>query len=142
MLGVFEAEAVGYLGDGFPCRKPVLGKLDDELADMVARRVPSRLLDDIAEVIGGHAELVGAILHCGQAKGILEAVFEIVAQQTVEADEDVGVLNLAGDELAVVETLAEVECQFDVATCPVPRVSDASGRPGCRAPLRSCAGPR
>ena len=65
MLGVFEAEAVGYLGDGFPCRKPVLGKLDDELADVVARRVAGGFLDDIAEVIGGHAQFVGAILHGG-----------------------------------------------------------------------------
>ena len=97
------------MGDGFPCRQPVLGKLDDELADVVARRVSGRLLDDIAEIVGRHAELVGAILHCGQAKGILEAVLEIVAEQAVEADEDVGVLYLPGDELAVVETLAEVE---------------------------------
>ena len=54
MLGIFEAEAVGYLRDGFPCRKAVLGKLDDEPTDVAARRVPSRLFNDIAEVIGGH----------------------------------------------------------------------------------------
>ena len=115
MLGIFEAEAVGHLGDGFPCRKPVLGKLDDELADVVARRVAGGFLDDIAEVVGGHAELVGTILHGGQAEGQLELVLEIVAEQAVEVDKDVGVLNLSGDELAVVETLAEVERQFDVA---------------------------
>ena len=96
------------MGDGLPCRQPVLGKLDDEPTDVAARRVPSRLLDDIAEIVGRHAELVCTILHCGQAKGILEAVFEIVAEQAVEADEDVGVLDLPGDELAVVEPLAEV----------------------------------
>ena len=33
----------------------------------------------------------------------------------VETDENVGVLYLAGQELAVVEPLAEVEHQFDVA---------------------------
>ena len=114
MLGVFESETVRYLGDGLPCRKAVLGKLDDELADVAARRVTGRLLDDIAEVVGRHAELVGAILHGGQGVGQLELVLEVVAQQAVEADEDVGVLNLAGDELAVVEALAEVEHQFDV----------------------------
>ena len=47
VLGIFEAEAVGDLGDGFPCRQPVLGKLDDELADVVARRVSGGFLDDI-----------------------------------------------------------------------------------------------
>ena len=47
MLGIFEAEAVGDLGDGFPCRKAVLGKLDDEPTDVVARRVAGGLLDDI-----------------------------------------------------------------------------------------------
>ena len=47
MLGIFEAEAVGHLGDGFPCRKAVLGKLDDELADVAARRVTGGFLDDI-----------------------------------------------------------------------------------------------
>ena len=115
MLGIFEAEAVGDLGDGFPCRQTVLGKLDDELTDVAACRVPGRLLDDIAEVVGGHTELVGTILHSGQAEGQLELVLEIVTEQAVEADEDVGVLYLPGDELAVVETLAEVERQFDVA---------------------------
>ena len=115
VLGIFEAEAVGHLRNGFPCCKAVLGKLDDELADVVARRVAGGLLDDIAEIVGGHTQFVGAILHGGQAEGQLEFVLEIVAQQAVEADEDVGVLNLAGDELAVVETLAEIERQFDVA---------------------------
>ena len=47
VLGIFEAEAVGDLGDGFPCRKAVLGKLDDEPTDVVARRVAGGLLDDI-----------------------------------------------------------------------------------------------
>ena len=92
MLGIFETEAVGYLGNGFPRRKAVLGKLDDKLADMVARRVAGGFLDDIAEVIGGHAQLVGAILHGGQAEGQLELVLEIIAQQAVEADKNVGVL--------------------------------------------------
>ena len=61
---------------------------------MAARRVAGGLLDDIAEIVGRHTELVCAILHGGQAEGILEAVFEIVAEQAVEADEDVGVLDL------------------------------------------------
>ena len=47
MLGIFEAEAVGHLGDGFPCRQPVLGKPDDEPTDVVARRVAGGFLDDI-----------------------------------------------------------------------------------------------
>ena len=47
MLGIFEAETVGHLGDGFPCRKAVLGKLDDEPTDVAARRVSGGLLDDI-----------------------------------------------------------------------------------------------
>ena len=44
---IFEAEAVGHLGDGFPCRKAVLGKLDDEPTDVAARRVAGGFLDDI-----------------------------------------------------------------------------------------------
>ena len=47
VLGIFEAEAVGHLGDGFPCRKAVLGKPDDEPTDVVARRVSGGFLDDI-----------------------------------------------------------------------------------------------
>ena len=150
MLGIFEAEAVGDLGDGFPCRQPVFGKLDDEPTDVAARRVPGGLFNDIAEVVGRHAELVGAILHGGQAEGQLELVLVITPQQAVEADEDVGVFYLAGDELAVVESLAEVERQFDrewrfearPVSFPVPRESGASGRRGCRAPRWSCAGLR
>ena len=45
----------------------------------------------------------------------MKLVLEIVAEQVVETDEDVGVLNLSGDELTVVKPLAEVERQFDVA---------------------------
>ena len=153
MLGIFEAEAVGYLGNGFPCRQAVLGKLDDELADVVARRVAGGFLDDIAKIIGRHTELVGAILHGRQAEGQLEFVLKIVAQQTVEADEDVGVLNLSGNKLSVVEPLAEVERQFDISprgwrsearqvSLRVPPASGASVRPGCRAHHRSCAGLR
>ena len=82
---------------GYPCRQPVLGKLDDELADVVARRVSGGLLDDIAEVIGGHAQFVGAILHGGQTEGQLELVLEILTEQEVEADKDVGVLYLSGN---------------------------------------------
>ena len=115
MLGILEAEAVGHLGDGFPGGKTVFGKLDDELADVAARRVPCRLFDDISEIVGRHAEFVGAILHGGQAEGKLELVLEIIAKQAVEADEDVGVLNLSGNKLSVVEPLAEVERQFDIA---------------------------
>ena len=72
-------------------------------------------VNDIAEVVGRHTQLVGAILHGGQAEGQLELVLEILTEQAVEADKNVGVLYLSGDELAVVETLAEVECQFYVA---------------------------
>ena len=43
MLGVLKAEAVGYLGDGFSCRQPVFGKLDDEPTDVAARCVAGRL---------------------------------------------------------------------------------------------------
>lgn len=81
MLGIFEAKTVGHLGDVFPCRQPVFGKLDDKLANVVARRVPGRLLDDIAEVVGRHTQLVGAILHGGQAEDILFILFPIKPTQ-------------------------------------------------------------
>ena len=108
VLGIFEAESVGHLGDGFSCCQPVFGKLNDELANVAACRIAGRLLDDITEIVGRHTQLVGAILYGGQTEGHLEFILEIVAEQPVEADEDIGVLYLSGDELAVVETLAEV----------------------------------
>ena len=79
MLGILEAEVVGHLGDGFSGGKTVLGKLDDELADVVACRVPGRFFDYIAEIVGRHAQFVGAVLHGGQTEGQLEFVLEIVA---------------------------------------------------------------
>ena len=52
MLGIFEAEAVRHLGDGFSRRQPVFGKLDDEPADVVAcRRVPVGASEIAAVVI-------------------------------------------------------------------------------------------
>ena len=115
VLGILEAEPVGHLGYGFAGSQSVLGKPDDEPADMIAGRVACGLLDDVTEIIGRQTQLVGAILYGRQTEGKLQPVLEIIPKQTLETDENVGVLYLAGQELAVVEPLAEIKHQFDVA---------------------------
>lgn len=47
-------------------------------------------------------------------RGKLDFLFVVIAQELVELHEHVRVDQLAGDELAVVETLAKVQHQFDV----------------------------
>lgn len=47
-------------------------------------------------------------------RGKLDFLLVVIAQELVELHEHVRVDQLAGDELAVVETLAEVQHQFDV----------------------------
>ena len=115
MLGVFEAEPVRYLRHGFTGSKPVLGKLDNEPVDMVACRIPGCLFFHVPEIVGRHAQLVRAVLHGRQAVGELEPILEVAAEQAVETDQDVGVLDFTGNELMVVETLAEIEGQLDIS---------------------------
>lgn len=45
----------------------------------------------------------------------LEPILEVAAEQAVETDQDVGVLDFTGNELTVVETLAEIEGQLDIS---------------------------
>ena len=115
MLRVFETEAVGYLRDGFPGGKPVFRHLDNEASNMVARRISRSLFYHISEIVGRHAQFVGAVLDGRHTECQLELVFEIVAEQPVEADEYVRVFYLPGHELAVVESPAEIQYQLYVA---------------------------
>ena len=52
MLGIFKAESVGYLRYGFARCQSVLGQPDDESTDVIACRIASGFLDDVAEIIG------------------------------------------------------------------------------------------
>ena len=115
VLGILETEPVRHLRHGFTGCQSILGKPDDKPTDVVAGRISGGLLDDITEIIGRQAQLVRTILHGRQTEGELQFVLEIVTKQTVETDENVGILHLAGQELPVVEPLAEVKHQFDVA---------------------------
>ncbi len=109
MLGILEAQVVGGIGDGFACGKLVLGELDDVVADMLAGGLARGLLDEVAEVVGAHAELVGAILHRRKPQLILSLLVVVIPQQGIETLQEVVVLQLSGQELAVVEPLAIVE---------------------------------
>lgn len=115
VLRILESEAVGHLRDAFAGGESVLGKLDHEPADVVAGRISGRLFDDVAEVVGRKTQPIGAVLDGGQSEGQLEPLLVIVGKQLVEADQNVGIFDPAGLELAVVEALAEVEHQSDVA---------------------------
>ena len=89
VLGILESETVGHLGDGLSGGQSVLGQADNKPTDVAARRLPGCLFDDIAEIVGRHAQPIGTVLHGGQSELQLKLLVEIVAEQAVEADENV-----------------------------------------------------
>ena len=52
VLRIFEAEAVGDLGDGLPAENLVLGTMDDETADVVLGTFTQGTAHDVAEIAG------------------------------------------------------------------------------------------
>ena len=58
--------------------------------------------------------LSGAILHCRQAICQLHVPVKVIMQQTVEFHQHIRIIKFPGDELAVIETLAEVQNQLDI----------------------------
>ena len=82
---------------------------------MVAGGISCHLLEHITEIVGRHAQLVSAILHCRQTERQLEFLPVITLQQIVEPYQYIGILQFACNELPVVETLAEVQHQIDIA---------------------------
>ena len=115
VLGVFKAEAVGYLRYAAGGFQFVFGQADDVVAYHVAGGVAGGAFHHVAEIIGRHAEVSGEVVHAGQAFLELHAPVEVFGEQGVETHQHVGVLCAAHAELAVVETPAIVEHDGDVA---------------------------
>lgn len=88
--------------------------LDDVLTNIVACRVARHSLDHIPEIVGRHAQFVGAILYGRYAKRQLQLFLIIIPKQVLEFCEYVRVLQLSGNELTVVKTPAEIENQSDI----------------------------
>ena len=116
VLGVFETESVGYLCYGIAGGEQIFCQLYDVLPYVVACRIAGGFFYRIAEIVGRHAEFVGTVLYGGDAVYGMPAALEIVAQQRIEFHQYIGVFQLARDKLPVVETLAEVQHQFDVSS--------------------------
>lgn len=114
MLGIFEAQFICYLCNAFTGGEFVFCPLDDILTDIVACRVARHSLDHIPEIVGRHAQFVGAILHGRYAKRQLQLFLIIIPKQVLEFREYVRVLQLSGNELTVVKTPAEIENQSDI----------------------------
>lgn len=69
----------------------------------------------ISEIIRRHAKFVSAILHRRQAECQLHVPVKVIMQQTVEFHQHIRIVEFPGDELAVIETLAEVQNQLNIA---------------------------
>ena len=68
MLRVFEAELVGYLADGqASLDEQLLGTLNDGILDVALGSGAALLADEVAEVVGREAGLVGKVCNGGQA---------------------------------------------------------------------------
>ena len=110
MLRILEAKLVGYLTNGFSCvENPFFGCFQGLLLDMLQGGQACFFSQQVTQVIGRKAELVGTCLHGRQSFRGRFAGTEIVVQQGFEAGEDVTVQIFPGDELSVVETDAIVE---------------------------------
>ena len=115
MLWIFEAQSVCYPCNAFTCGKFVFCQLYYVLADIIACSITRCLFYHIPEIIRRHAKFVGAILHRRQAMCLLHVPVKVIVQQTVEFHQHIRIIEFPGDELAVIETLAEVQDQLDIA---------------------------
>ena len=67
VLGVFEAEGVGYLGDGETADQQALGTVDKKALDDLRGTLAGDASHHIAEIAGREAEFGGAIFYVRQA---------------------------------------------------------------------------
>ena len=124
MLRVLETELVGYFADSelSGCQFG-LGAVYQVLVDVVEGGDARLLAHQVAEVVGRQVYLVGQLLHSGQSLALWAARGEIVGEHGFKAGEDVMVLVLAGDELAVVEARGIVEQHLDSIDDELARVA-------------------
>ena len=67
MLRIFEAELVGNLADGQAgLDEQLLGAFDDGILNVTLGGGAALLADEVAEVVGREAGLVGEVSHGGQ----------------------------------------------------------------------------
>ena len=110
MLRVFEAEFIGYFADGQAgLDEQLFRTLDDSILDVTLGGGAALLADEVAEVVGREAGLVGEVSHGGQTVSFRMAVYEVLALLLMECSEDVAVHLVARDKLAVVVAHAVVE---------------------------------
>lgn len=109
MLRIFKSQPICHLRNGNTRCQFVFCQLDNVLADMVTCSVARSLFYQVAEIVGRHAELVGAVLHCGLTECKLPFLVEIIVQQSVELHQHIRVFQLPRNELAVVETHTVIE---------------------------------
>ena len=76
---------------------------------MLLRGHARLLFDQIAEIVGGQMQLLGAVRDCRRAEFRGAVRSEIAVQQRFEGGQRILVLLFAGDELPVVEADAVVE---------------------------------
>ena len=90
MLGILEAELVGNLANGQFCfKQKLLRPIDDGILDVMLTGGAALLADEVAEVVGRQASLVGKVSHSGQAVSFRVSAHEILAKLLMEGGEDV-----------------------------------------------------
>ena len=114
VLRIFEAELIGDFADGQTgLDEELLGTLDDGILDMALGGGAALLADEVAEIVGREAGLVGKVGNCWQTVPFWITADEILLQLLMEGGEDVAVYFMAGDELAVLVAHAVVQEQAD-----------------------------
>ena len=90
--------------NGFSCRQPILGELNDKATDVTARSFIRCLFYNITKIVRRHAQFIGTILYGWLTESQLKFILEIITEQAIEADKDIRILNFSGDKLTVYAT--------------------------------------
>ena len=113
-MRVFEAELTGDFADGQAgLDEELLRTLNDGILDVALGGGAALLADEVAEIVGREAGLVGKVGNCWQTVPFWITADEILLQLLMECGEDVAVYFMAGDELAVIVAHAVVQEQAD-----------------------------
>ena len=96
MMRIFETDSIGDFADRLlGTHDQELDSLDDSHVDMFFGRVPSRLLDQVAEVVRRQRQLLCAIGHCGQTFLDRQIALKIIFEHSIKPVDEL-VAHLAG----------------------------------------------
>lgn len=115
VMWIFESQFIGNLTDGFIATdQQLLSAVDGGLLYIFLCRSPGLFFDQVAEIVGRQMQLVGTPGDRRQAGQLGLIRCKIVAQQLLEASQQIFVYDFMRHELSVEKTNTVVEQNFDI----------------------------